>query len=86
MKILTEKDQLRAKLNEIDILIDYSRDEMEKAHRRKTRKENWGFFSFISDEHWLLNLNYERKLTLYKLLLEYREIISDRLLNSKLKI
>ena len=80
MKILTEKDQLRNKLKEIDESIKYSRDEMNKAHRRKERKTNWGVLSFITDENWLLDFIYERKLTQLNLLEEYREVISDRLL------
>jgi hypothetical protein len=80
MKILTEKDQLRNKLEEIDKSIEYSRDEMNKAYRRKERKTNWGILSFITDEHWLLDFIYKRKLTQLNLLEEYREIISDRLL------
>lgn len=80
MKILTEKDQLRNKLEEVDKSIEYSRDEMNKAYRRKERKSNWGILSFIADEHWLLDFIYKRKLTQLQLLEEYREIISDRLL------
>jgi hypothetical protein len=80
MKILTEKDQLRNKLVEIDESIKYSRDEMNKAYRRKKRKTNWGIFSFISEASWLLFFTYERKLTKLKLIEEYREVISDRLL------
>lgn len=80
MKILTEKDQLRNKLEEIDKSIEYSRDEMNKAYRRKERKTNWGILSFITDEHWLLDFIYKRKLTQLNLLEEYLEIISDRLL------
>ena len=80
MKILTEKDQLRLKLEEIDKSIEYSRDEMNKAYQRKERKNNWQIFSFITDEHWLLDFIYKRKLTQLNLLEEYREVISDRLL------
>lgn len=80
MKILTEKDQLRNKLKEIDKSIEYSRDEMNKAYRRKERKTNWGIFSFITDEHWLLDFIFKSKLTQLNLLEEYREVISDRLL------
>ena len=80
MKILTEKDQLRNKLEEVDKSIEYSRAEMNKAYRRKERKTNWGILSFITDEYWLLNFNYTRKLTQLNLLEEYREVISDRLI------
>ena len=77
MKILTEKDQLRNKLDELDNIIGYSQDEMNKAFNRKDRKENLGMFSFIIDEQWLLNYTYKRKLAQLQLLEEYRLVILD---------
>lgn len=80
MKILTEKEQLRAKLDEIEKSIEYAQEVEKIAYDRKKHKEYWGIFSFILDEQWLLDFNYERKVTQLKLLCEYKETISDRLL------
>jgi len=80
MKILTENDQLRNKLNEIDNSIKYSTDEVNRAYKRRGRKNNWGILSFISDEYWRLDFNYKRKLTQLNLIEEYRNVISDMLL------
>lgn len=80
MKILTEKEQLRAKLDEIEKSIEYAQKVVDIAHKRKNRKEDWGFFAFIPEEHWLLEFNYKRKSTQLKLLIEYKETISDRLI------
>ena len=83
MKILTEKEQLRIKLDEIEKSIEYAREVVDIAYKRKSRKEYWGIYSFILDEHWLLDLNLKRKSLQLKLLIEYKETISDRLLDIK---
>jgi hypothetical protein len=79
MKILTEKEQLRNKLSEIELAIESSLIEMNRVYSRRERKTNWGIFSFISDPYWLLDATLKKKQTQVKLLEEYRDIISDRL-------
>lgn len=80
MKILTEKEQVRLKLAEIKESIGHAREVVNIAYKRKKRKDDWGIFSFILDEYLLLDFNYKTNLTQLKLLIEYEEIISDRLL------
>ena len=81
MKILTEKDQLRNKLDELDKAIKIASEQRDKAMKRKSRKENWKLLSFIADEHWLLEVKQQRAITNLALLREYRDVINDRLLN-----
>jgi len=78
MKILTEKDQLRNKLDDVDKAIKYANDETERAYKRLQRKENWGIMSFIADEQWLLRFNHERKQNILILLREYRQQLLGR--------
>jgi hypothetical protein len=80
MKILTEKEQLRLKLSEIDEAIKYSQDEVSEAYRRKKKKQNWLFISFVFDSYSSLEYKYKNKLTQLTLLREYRDIISNRIM------
>jgi len=82
MKILTEKEQLRAKLNELDDVIKYSENEVKRVLMRQERKKNWGIFLFILDGFWLLNYEFKTKSTQLNLLKEYKEVISDMLLKN----
>jgi hypothetical protein len=79
MKILTEKEQLRNKLSEIELAIESSLIEMNRTYSRRERKTNWGVLSFIIDPYWLLDFRFKKNQTQVKLLEEYRDIISDRL-------
>lgn len=79
MKILTEKDQLREKRDEIDDSLKILSDEIIHTYNRKRRKDNYGILSFIYDDRWLLNYKWKIKLTQRTLLNEYRDVISDRL-------
>lgn len=83
MKILTEKDQLRNKLNELDKAIEYCNKEVRNAHKRKIRREYWGIFSMQIKERWFLQFEYDSKKSLVRLLEEYKDELSDRLCKVK---
>lgn len=83
MKILTELEQLGEKYDEITDSIDFTSDKVSSCIKRQKRKENWGIFSFILQEHWSLAYDLKNTETQFNLLKEYRESISDRI--SKLK-
>lgn len=75
MKILTEKEQLYRKMNKIDEAIRNLSIEVNKAGRRRMRKMEWGWASFITDEYWILDAVYKTKLSQLDLLIEYKELI-----------
>jgi len=80
MKILTAKEQLRLKINEIDVAIDYTTDQRDKVYNRLQAKQNWGIFSFISEPQWLLKHKLEKIKSQLNLLEEYRDEISNRMI------
>lgn len=84
MKILSEKEQLRNKLKEIDYQIEMASSEYDYAVERKKRKRNWGTLSFIIDDYSMLDFICNNKLTQLNLLKEYREYISNRLISDYL--
>lgn len=79
MKVLTKEEQLTAHLIELNSAISYAKDEVEKAYRRKARKNNWGLLSFIFDPFWLLEFTYNRKLVQWNMLEDYRDIITEQI-------
>jgi hypothetical protein len=81
MKILSKKEQLRNKLTEIDVELVDAWNNVLRMKKRKERKDNWGIFSFIVEEHWFVYRNHDKALAKYKLLAEYREVISNDLLS-----
>lgn len=83
MKILSAKEQIKQKLLEVDNAIESIKIDQESARAKKNRKENWGIFSFIITEHWLLNLRYIQICEQLKLLCEYRDMLVSMIQKTK---
>jgi len=79
MRILTEKEQREIRLKEIEKSISFSQNKVDIALKRKQNKANWGIFSLITTENWLLDYEYQNLLLQLSLLKEYREIIQSEL-------
>lgn len=85
MKILSEKEQLIKKLEEINSAINHQNFVVNRAYKRKERKDNWGVLSFITDDYSMLEYNYDMAVSNKKLLMEYFDVINERLENFRLK-
>lgn len=85
MKILSEKEQLIKKLEEINSAINHQNFTVNHTYRRKRRKNNLGVFSFITDDYSMLEYNYDMAVSNKKLLMEYFDVINERLENFRLK-
>lgn len=81
MKILTPKEQLFNKLDDVDNAIKYANIELTTAYERKQRKQIWGIYSFIGDSQWTLTTIHENKIMNLELLIEYRGEIQNRINN-----
>ena len=79
MKILSDKDQLRNKIQDVEYAINYAGEEYTKANNRVKRKDNWGFLSFVFEPYWLLILTRNIKLDILNLLKEYRDTLIKEL-------
>lgn len=83
MKILTAKEQLRSMLDDVEFTIVYSKGAYRKALNRKERKENWGVFSFILEEHWSLRYDCDCMLKQLNMLIAYKDMLEDLLMMEK---
>ena len=79
MKILSDKDQLRNKIQDVEYAINYAGEEYTKANNRVKRKDNWGVLSFVFEPYWLLILTRNIKLDILNLLKEYRDTLIKEL-------
>jgi hypothetical protein len=81
MKILSEKEQLYNKLNEIDKSINFINIEYTTAKNKLTRKINWGIFSFIPIGYDVLAYNKNSLKATLEFLVEYQNLIQIALSN-----
>ena len=79
MKILSEKDQLTKKCQEIEDEIANIRNEYMKKFELRNRRENWGMLSFVSDSVLMLERKMQRLRLQIDLLQEYKEMLFKRL-------
>lgn len=84
MKIKNEKQQLREKSAELKSLIEWQRFRVKKARRRYRIKKDWITSFWILSDADLLNFVLKKEESIENSLVEYNDIIGDRLLMNKL--
>lgn len=84
MKIKNEKQQLREKSAELNSLIEWQRFRVKKARRRYRIKKDWITSFWIGSDADLLKFELTKEEDIENSLVEYNDIIGDRLLMNKL--
>lgn len=80
MNILTENQQLRIRICEIDDAIEIITKERNATAKKIERKENYGIYAFVFESYPILYMKLKHKDKQLDILRDYREILADRLL------
>lgn len=80
MEILSEEQQIRNRINEVNSLIDYQKRKVDKASKRYGAKLDFGILSFwVRDNTSTLKYIWEQERGVLKALREYEKQLTDRL-------
>lgn len=83
MEIKTEKQQIRERIIELDDIISEQQERSVRAYRRYEMKSDWAFTFWIWNNSSTLKFIYDREELIKQNLIDYRQILRDKLLKNQ---
>lgn len=80
MKIKTDKQQVRERIEDIEYVIDWQKDKIDKCYKRYRIKTDWIFSFWILNNADTLHFVYLKEKKILEYLEDYKELIEDKLI------